>query len=216
MIALLVGLVVGYVLAIPPGPIGIAAVRTGLKHGAAASRSLSLGAGLFDVAYCFFAMTASVGLAQVLKLDSATSPVVTYAAVGVAAGIALLGVYQFRNPIVLNTGEVGGAPVRTGKPFVTGTAYALANLANPTFIPSLLVMSAYILATGLVERSLADRVMFSVGFGVGNYAWLVTLVNIFLRYKHRMPERAFSLVQRIMAALVVIFGLVTGIRLVML
>jgi threonine/homoserine/homoserine lactone efflux protein len=216
MIALVVGLVVGYVLAIPPGPIGLAAVRTGLKHGAAASRWLAFGAGLFDLAYCFFAMSASVGIAHVLQLDSATSPVFTYAAVAVAAAIAVLGVYQFRNPISLNVADGDGTSVKTGKPFITGAAYALANLANPTFIPSLLVMSAYILASGVVERNMADRVLFSLGFGVGNYAWLVTLVHIFLRYKHRMPERAFSLAQRIMAAAVVIFGLLTGIRLVML
>jgi threonine/homoserine/homoserine lactone efflux protein len=216
MIALVTGLVVGYVLAIPPGPIGLAAVRTGLRHGNSASRSLALGAGLFDLVYCFFAMTASVGIAHMLKLDSATNPVVVYAAVAVAAAISVAGVYQFRNPVSLNVAQVGEGAARSSKPFFTGAAFALANLANPTFIPSLLVMSAFILATGMVDRSLADRTLFSIGFGIGNYLWLVTLVGIFLRYKHRVPEKAFSLVQRLMAAVVVLFGLVAGFRLVML
>ena len=216
MIALVVGFVVGYILAIPPGPIGLAAVRTGLIGGSAASRSLALGAGLFDLLYCFLAMSASAGLAHMLRLDATSSPFLSYAAMAVALGISVLGVYQYRNPIPLRIGDAQEMPTRAGRPFLTGTAFALANLANPTFIPSLLVMSAYIMATGLIDHGLSDRLLFSVGFGLGNYAWLVTLVHIFLRYKDRLPERAFSLVQRVMAAVVVLFGLITGIRLVML
>ncbi|MBL0320778.1 MAG: hypothetical protein IPP80_00060 [Ignavibacteria bacterium] len=59
IIALLVGALVGYVLAIPPGPIGMASVRTGLRDGWRQAIKLSVGAGLLDLIYCSLAMWAS-------------------------------------------------------------------------------------------------------------------------------------------------------------
>ncbi len=215
MMALIVGLVVGYLLAIPPGPIGMAAARTGLRQGRNASRMLALGAGLFDMIYCLAAMSASVGVASLLHFDASQSLGAMLLAMIVAVAIAGVGVYQFRNPVELSLGEDDRqAHIKGTRPFMTGVAYALANLANPTFIPSLLVMTAYILGMGLVGPSLLDRLLFSLGFGVGNVLWLVTLVSIVLRYRSRLPQSTFTLVQRLMAATVVGFGVVSMIRLV--
>lgn len=215
MIALIVGLVVGYLLAIPPGPIGIAAARTGLRYGSSSSRMLALGAGLFDMLYCLAAMFASAGVASLLHVDASQSPAALVVGVIVALVIAAVGVYQFRNPVELSLGNDDRQDRSNGaRPFMTGVAYALANLANPTFIPSLLVMTAYILGMGLVGSSLADRLLFSLGFGVGNFLWLVTLVSIILRYRARLPQNTFTLVQRLMAATVVGFGVLSMIRLV--
>lgn len=214
MIALIVGLVVGYLLAIPPGPIGMAAARTGLREGSSSSRMLALGAGLFDTVYCFGALTASMGVA--LQFDVSQSPVALSLGLIVAVAITGVGVYQFRNPVELSLEDDQQARRTGARPFVTGAAYALANLANPTFIPSLLVMTAYVLLTGLVGPTLSDRVLFSLGFGAGNFLWLVTLVSIILRYRARLPQNTFSLVQRLMAATVVGFGLVSILRLVIL
>lgn len=216
MIALCMGLVVGYVLAIPPGPIGMAAARSGLQHGVGSSRMLALGAGLFDVLYCFVAMTASAGIASWLQFDTSSSPVVLVAGFAVAIGVGAVGIYQFRNPVELAIDGATEAKRANGRPFVTGAAYALANLANPTFIPSLVVMSAYIMGLGLVGSSLSDRSLFSVGFGLGNVLWLLTLVSIVLRFRSRLPQSTFLLIQRLMAATVIGFSIITGVRLALL
>lgn len=165
--------------------------------------------------YCLAAMFASAGVASLLHVDASQSPAALVVGVIVALVIAAVGVYQFRNPVELSLGDDDRQDRSNGaRPFMTGAAYALANLANPTFIPSLLLMTAYILGMGLVGSSLADRLLFSLGFGVGNFLWLVTLVSIILRYRARLPQNTFTLVQRLMAATVVGFGVLSMIRLV--
>lgn len=213
MIAIVIGLFVGYVLAIPPGPIGMAAVRTGLRHGISSARMLALGAGIFDLLYCFVALTMSASIASMISHNAYQSPLMMGLGITVALVIVAVGVHQYRNPIALmHTEESIGTPL--GRPFVTGVAYALANLANPTFVPSLLVMSAYIIGLGFVGPDNQDRVLFSVGFGAGNVFWLITLVHMLVRFRSRLPQQTFTIVQRLMAATVIGFGLLAGVRLV--
>lgn len=215
MIAFVAGLVVGYILAVPPGPIGLAAVRTALRSGSRSAEQLAIGAGLLDLLYCFFTMTASAELLALVRIDNHPTPAITASGVLVSMLICLLGLYQFRNPVALRVDS--SADERTGPvhPFMKGVAYALANLANPTFIPSLLVMSAYMVALGVVNAQYMDRIWFAAGFGIGNYLWLVTLVRTILRYRERLPEQTFVVAQRIMSAAVIVFGLVAGLRLIM-
>ncbi|MEY2719873.1 MAG: hypothetical protein RLZZ273_1239 [Bacteroidota bacterium] len=212
MIALCIGLLIGYVLAIPPGPIGVAAARSGLRKGIAAARMLAIGAGLFDVAYCYAAMTASASIASLLQVEK-SSPLTMTMGFVVATAIALVGVHQYRNPVELAIDNSSEEVPSSTRAFVKGAAYALANLANPTFIPSLVVMSAYIMGLGLVGRELSDRLMFSLGFGLGNVLWLITLVRIVLRFRDRLPQSTFLWIQRLMAATVVVFSIITGLRL---
>lgn len=216
MIALCLGLVVGYLLAIPPGPIGMAAARSGLQHGMGSARMLAVGAGLFDIAYCFVATTASAGLASWLQFDATSSPLLLVVGFAVTIGIAIVGIYQFRNPVELSVDGSTETLPASGRPFATGAAFALANLANPTFIPSLLVMSAYIMGLGFIESTVSDRALFSIGFGLGNICWLLTLVSIVLRFRSRLPQSTFLLIQRLMAATVIGFSIITGVRLALL
>ena len=61
--SLLVGLVVGFVLAIPPGPIAMACIRQGLAGQAREGVALVLGASAMDVGYALLAAFASSALA---------------------------------------------------------------------------------------------------------------------------------------------------------
>jgi len=212
MIALVIGLLVGYVLAIPPGPIGMAAVRIGLRNGINSARMLACGAGIFDLLYCFVALTMSATVASFMSRNTYQSPIVMGLGIMVALVIIGVGIHQYRNPIeLIDDQTTADAPL--GRPFAAGVAYALANLANPTFVPSLLVMSAYIIGLGLVGPDTSDRVLFSVGFGTGNVLWLLTLVHMLVRFRDRLPQQTFTIVQRLMAAIVIGFGVVAGMRL---
>ena len=212
MIALCIGLLIGYLLAIPPGPIGVAAARSGLRKGRSTARMLAIGAGLLDVAYCYSAMTASATLASLLQVESSSPLTITIGLV-VTAAIAGVGVHQYRNPVELTLPDAPDEVSSSWRAFMKGAAYALANLANPTFIPSLVVMAAYIMGLGLIGREMSERVMFSVGFGLGNVLWLLTLVRIVLSFRERLPQAAFLWIQRLMAATIIGFSIITGLRL---
>jgi arginine exporter protein ArgO len=72
--ALLVGLVVGFVLAIPPGPIAIACLSQALAGQAREGLALALSASAMDIGYALlaaFASSALVGALRGLVTDNA-------------------------------------------------------------------------------------------------------------------------------------------------
>ena len=64
--ALLVGLVVGFVLAVPPGPIAMACIHQGLAGQTRAGVALVLGASVMDSVYALLAAFASSALVEAL------------------------------------------------------------------------------------------------------------------------------------------------------
>lgn len=222
--ALLTGLIVGYVLAIPPGPIGMAAIRLGLRGRMTDVSQLAIGAGLLDLAYCLVAMWASAGIIDLVLPEGAReqySGLITIAQAMialamVAAGIVVLG--TARRHDIDEASEL--APALPGSanrwralaPFITGVAFAITNLANPTFIPSLMIMSGTIRSAGLVGYSTPDVLQFSFGFGTGNALWLVTLGGIMRRMRHRLSERLLVGIRTITALLLIGAGTYYGIR----
>ena len=62
----MVGLVVGFVLAIPPGPIGVAVVKQAVEHKFRAGGELALGASLMDGVYALAATFASSTIVSAL------------------------------------------------------------------------------------------------------------------------------------------------------
>src|SRR5438094_524934 len=60
--ALLLGLVVGFVLAMPPGPIAVACIRQALAGQARDALALAIGASAMDIVYALLAAGASAAL----------------------------------------------------------------------------------------------------------------------------------------------------------
>ena len=221
--ALLTGLIVGYVLAIPPGPIGMAAIRLGLRGRMTDVSQLAIGAGLLDLVYCLVAMWASAGIIDLVLPEGAreqysgliTAAQAMIALAMVAAGIVVLGSAR-RHDIDEASALAPALPESVNRwralaPFVTGVAFAITNLANPTFIPSLMIMSGTIRSAGLVGYSTPDVLQFSFGFGTGNALWLVTLGGIMRRMRHRLSERLLVGIRMITALLLIGAGTYYGI-----
>ena len=174
--AILLGFSLGYILAIPPGPLGLAAIRYGSQRRPAAVAALAAGAGLLDVGYCLLAMWASGGLLSVmipsLAHGQASSFVVGAQLVVciamIIAGIVLMlvskkaGRGQQNDASAVWARRLGvGAPFL---PFLAGLGFALTNIASPTFLPALMVMSGSIRSAGLLGSTSSDVLGFSLGF----------------------------------------------------
>lgn len=223
--ALLTGLLVGYVLAIPPGPIGMAAIRLGLRGRMAEVSQLAVGAGLLDLIYCLLAMWTSAGILDLVLPQGASanhSGVMTAIQMCIAVAMVVAGVVMVVNSKRHDIDEAAAvAPDlpdavsrwRVLAPFITGVAFAVTNLANPTFIPSLMIMSGSIRSAGLVGYSVPDVVQFSFGFGTGNALWLLTLGGIIRRFRHRLSERLLAGIRAVTAALLIGAGLYYGVSL---
>jgi threonine/homoserine/homoserine lactone efflux protein len=223
--ALLTGLIVGYVLAIPPGPIGMAAIRLGLRGRMTDVSQLAIGAGLLDLLYCLMAMWTSAGILD-LVLPRGTAGeylgLMTAAQIFISLAMIVAGIVVLISSRRHDIDEASNAaPALLGTvsrwraiaPFATGVAFAITNLANPTFIPSLMIMSGTIRSAGLVGYSVPDVVQFSFGFGTGNALWLLTLGGIIRRFRHRLSERLLAGIRLVTATLLIGTGVFYGVSL---
>ena len=142
--ALLVGLVVGFVLAIPPGPLAIACISQALAGQARESVALALSASAMDIGYALlaaFASSALVGALRGLVTDNAWSLLAFQG--GCIVVLVVLGLHYWRPTTPAGTGPPGQEeperPLGDASPSLRGVLIALTNLASPTFLPTLIV-----------------------------------------------------------------------------
>lgn len=225
--ALIIGLIVGYVLAIPPGPIGMAAIRTGIRQGFAAAFKLAIGAGLFDFLYCTIAMIATSAVVDALTEMEKDSPMLTLAIqLAVVVAMIIFGIVTFREQVPVKSIEIEQEPeleknkrtifeyFKNHGPFFVGVGFALANLANPTFVPSLAATATFVQKLGFFDNTMVNNVVFALGFGIGNMAWLATLVKLILMFKDRMNSSFLKRIQQVSGVTLVGFGAFYGILVV--
>ncbi|MBS1562311.1 MAG: LysE family transporter [Bacteroidetes bacterium] len=218
-LALILGAVIGYVLAIPPGPIGMASIRTGVNDGWRPAMKLAIGAGIFDLLYCALAMMATSAIVDMMDAWGTQWPLFRPGfQVLVVVLMIVFGVHQMRvkapEARLMPSKRAGSIVSRAAShgPFFVGAGFAVANLANPTFIPSLAAMTAFVQKSDLYESTVLSNVAFSVGFGVGNVLWLFTLVRIVLLFRERMTPVFIKRIQQISGATLIGFGTFYGVR----
>jgi threonine/homoserine/homoserine lactone efflux protein len=222
--ALITGFIIGYILAIPPGPLGLAAIRYGTRHKLGAVVALAAGAGLLDMLYSLAAMWASGGLVSALVSTSETGDSANFMTVTrlIIAGVMIVaGLVFLRRPAAAKGQDsVDGPPLwmqRLGLapallPFLVGIGFAVTNIANPTFLPSLVVMSGMIRSAGLLGAATSEVLIFSIGFGLGNALWLVTLGMLVQRYRERFTGPLLLRIRSVMGVTLIGVGLLYVVR----
>jgi len=222
--ALIIGTVIGFVLAMPPGPIAMASVRLGLDQGRKATFQLSLGTAFLDMIYCLIAIFAASAVQSSLNNFFATYPIIsTVFQIIVVSGLIFYGIKQFKQKDLKNLDEDDAIKtpeylksLKTKGPFLLGIALALTNIANPTFFFSLAVMSAWVQKFSLFEATALHFFTFSLGFGFGNFLWLYTLGVIVNKNKHRLSDSSIHKIRQFAGLTFIGFGGWIGVRLIML
>ena len=221
IVAALLGLMIGYVLAIPPGPISFAAIRTALRQGWTPAVKLAVGAGMFDILYCLMAMLATSAVASMIISVSRSYPGVTLCSQLMIVGAMItFGIFQFRSreprssdPAVEDVTPSGWlARIRSHGPFFVGVGFAIANLANPTFVPALAALGTFMQQSGAYEPTIINAVTFSVTFGVGQALWLLTLVRLLLRHRERLTPTFVQRLQQAAGIVLIMFGTAYALR----
>jgi len=222
--ALIIGTIIGFVLAMPPGPIAMASVRLGLDHGRKATFQMSFGTAFLDMIYCLIAIFAASAVQSSLNNFFNTYPIIsTVLQIIVVSGLIFYGFKQFQKrddknldeDPTLNTPEYL-KNLKTKGPFLLGIALALTNIANPTFLPSLAVMSAWVQKLSLFDATALHFFTFSLGFGLGNFLWLYTLGVIVHKNKHRLSDSSIDKIRQFAGLTFIGFGGWIGVRLIML
>ncbi len=222
--SLISGIVIGILLAIPPGPVGVTAIKYGLFKSDKAGRQLALGNALMDTIFCILAVFATSFAVSKLSEVSHHYPLLTLILqIGIIVGFLVFGFLNLKdgkqsNVDYYNNEQPFKMPfmqnLRNRGVFFLGIAIALTNIANPTFITSLTWISVQVQNFHFVEDNFIARIFYAFGFGLGNFIWIYSLVKLVIRFKHRMSDDFLLKIKRFAGYTFIGFGTILGWRVV--
>ncbi len=220
--AVISGALIGFVLAMPPGPIAMANIRLALEKHRKDCVYFSIGTALMDLFYCLIAITAASAIHSAISDYFDSFPVVSLIfQFLVVFCLIFFGIQQFNSrKKIIDTDDLPKSPtflqtLKNKGPLFLGISLAFTNLANPTFFPSLTVMSAWVQKVELFPNDLYMNLIFSLGFGIGNFLWLYILAMIILRNKHKLSENSIYRIKQFAGVTFIGFGGLIGYRVVM-
>lgn len=221
ILSLLAGLIIGFVMAMPPGPVAVTALKLGLEKGAKHGYQVGLGTGLIDFFYCMIAVFATSAALALLGDFTDKYPLLTLIIqLSVVAGMMIYGfitLKSHKNPIEDQTnslpkkGKVFDKLAHKGS-FFFGLAVALANIANPTFMPSLAYVSLNVQKLGLIELTTLGNISYALGFGVGNFLWIYFLIRILTHYRSKFSDKFIVIIKKFAGYTLIGFGSILGYR----
>ena len=213
--ALLVGLGLGFVVAIPPGPIAIAILRQALAGQARAGVTMALGASAMDMVSACIAGWASSALVASLQRTVQDHAWGLLAMQGggiiVLVGCGLRYLWTPAREVAAQARQEAQARTRSAaSPALLGVLLALAALANPTFLPTVLFLTGVVQARGWVGHDVGAPVVYALGFGTGSALWFVLLLRTVTPLRARLSPQVLPRVSRVAGgAMLLCAGLLT-------
>jgi threonine/homoserine/homoserine lactone efflux protein len=199
LIALLTGLIVGFLICIPVGPINVWVVNTLIKRNFRSAFSIALGGSLMDFVY-FMVILSGLSL---FNFSAHTILVLK------VVGVIFLFVFGLKELLVKKQNfniddEAEKKAPKAASYFLLGV---LIYSSNPTLIATMSGLAAVIKSWKLFPNELANYFMLSLGLAFGSASWFYVLLKIVTRYQNKIPERFFINFSRACGALIVLFSL---------
>jgi threonine/homoserine/homoserine lactone efflux protein len=219
MTALLLGILGGFFLSVPPGPLSISVTKQGLGGDFRAGINVVLGAALMDVVYCLlstFATSAIVVALSALVMGNPWFPLafqMLCVVVLVVLGVRYLTPKRSDEARTLSTRKEEAQEQRAvqmghSSPFFVGILIAVTNLATPTFIPSIVAFVGYLHANQWLPRGAVNNMIFSVGFGLGTTLWFFIFLRLLMHFRHRLSAGFVASMYRFAGTSLLFFAVV--------
>jgi threonine/homoserine/homoserine lactone efflux protein len=220
MVALLAGICVGVLVAIPPGPISVIILKQTLNHGARRGIIISLGTTLLDFVYCLIFLVATGSVFEKIAgfLEVHSVEVMIFQVLCVIALISY-GVHSIRSTAPSSTLELDdSAPsllpkaFTTHGPFLLGVGLSLMQPANPTFVPLMTYVSLLAHDNGFVQKNSIEYGVFAFGYAAGIVAWLYCIIRLSVQYRSALSVQFLRWLNRFVGLTLVGFGAYLGFR----
>ncbi|MCX7909845.1 MAG: LysE family transporter [Ignavibacteria bacterium] len=219
MLSIVPGIIVGILLALPPGPAALTAIKLGLSNSSRHGFLSGLGTAIMDFFYCLIAIFATSAIIEWASNFSHHYPVlVIFIQLLIVLMVISLGISHIKSSkkVVEEGADKSALPfierLSARGPFFVGIGIALTNIINPTFLPSLGYVALNIQQFGLIEIGPISNFFFALGFGIGNLIWLIFLVKSFVSFKKRMSEAFLSKIHKFAGLTLIGFGTFLGYR----
>lgn len=225
-LTLLTGVVLGLLVAIPPGPVMVVIVRAALNSGKNHALRIAYGIALLDVIYSFvFSLATGKIVSTVDGIMNRFPHLLTIIQAIAIVGLIVYGAISLRSNLskaaetLPKTDETAPTEPNFGfmnrvaryGPFFLGVALSLTHLANPTFIPLMTTVSYVASKYGFMQAGVVfHHAFFAVGYAIGVLSWLVFLTYMALRYRHVFSGALMVKINRLLGFTMIGFGTYWG------
>ena len=196
--SLILGLIIGFVAAIPLGPINIYVVTQTLKRDFFHGILGGLTAAVLDIIFCLAAL---IGIGQILAVIQRYSLLLKLLAALLLTAIGIRLILQARR---FDESTWGEKPTRkTPRPML---AVVLLYISNPALYGFWLGAAGMVTAHGWVPSRSPKAWLFSLAVGVGSVLWYFLLVRYVAKHHHLIGAKTFRKILVGLAVLLFLFA----------
>ena len=206
MVTFFLGLLIGFLMGIPVGPINIWVINTKISDGTKAAAVLASAGALMDFVYIFFIMSG-------LSFLHFSPRFIYFAnAFGVLA-LILLGVRELKaqkRPIKNDyRGQIKKNLLK--KKFVVGL---FIYISNPTLIVTLTALCAFLKSLDFFPVNPLNSFVLAVGVGLGVFFWFLSLILLINKFEKRFTDAILQKINMACAFIIIFFGVYLGTKLI--
>ena len=223
VLSLIIGLVAGFTMSIPPGPISVAVIRQGIQGNQRSGLQIGTGAAIMDLLYALAAAFASsaliVNLEQFIKGHAWLELAFQIVCIVLLVILGRKYISATTEDLQKSTDEELKQESKVQKlgftsPYMLGILMGVMNLANPSFLPSLITVSGFVQTRGWVLSSAGGSMLYAVGFGAGVIIWFSILLRIILKLRDRLPTTYFTYIFKFAGGAFFLFAVILAVRVV--
>ena len=212
-----IGLITGFIGAIPPGPVGIAVMQRAAEGDRRAALRIGLGGAALDTLIC---ACIAFGAGPFLATLASNSTVrIALSAICAAVGVfiiveALVRPHRHRRRLLASaSAKASGAAALKPKPaptqFLDGVLRAA---ANPSSFLSWLLVVAALTGSGILKSGPLDGASFALGIGLGVFGWFALVAHIVDRARGPSLTPWVRVISMLAGAALVISGSLAAFR----
>jgi threonine/homoserine/homoserine lactone efflux protein len=205
----LVGLVIGFLMCVPVGPINIWVVNTQLKRGFREAFAIALGGSFMDFLY-FVALSSGVSL---LPIDERAALWLKAGGVLLLLGMGIKELFWAQGAIIQGQDAPGRNAPKTHDPWRFFAFGVVIYASNPTLVATLTGLTAMIRSWDMFAPDLVNHAFLGLGAAAGSALWFLFLLWLVRRYQHLIQGKAMLWASRACGALVVGLALWMGYKL---
>lgn len=199
MTALILGVVIGFLMCIPVGPINVWVVNTLIKHNFRSAFSIALGGSVMDFVY-FMVILTGLSLFTFSPQVSVTLKV---------TGVLFLFLFGLKEVFSKSVSEKVSEEhkkkaAKASSFFLLGV---LIYTSNPALIATMSALAAVIKSWKAFDENYVNYFFLSLGISLGSAGWFYFLLKTVQRYQKKIPDRVYKQFSRASGILIVLFSL---------
>jgi len=201
LIPIFLGLLTGYIMCIPIGPLNILIFNTKLKRGIAPAMSIAVGGAIMDFIY-FFIILSGLSLFTINPQISFGFKIL---------GTAILFLLGIKEIFFVHV-DLRERPKYNRKLGSKGFLLLgiLIYIGNPTMFFSLSTLCAFIKSFSFFPSTLTNNAVFSLFVAFGSVLWFYTLIVIIEKFEHKITKTLMIKINQFCGILILILSFYLG------